>query len=323
MKRLPPLNALRAFEAAARFESFNRAAKELHVTPSAVSHQIRTLEEFLGSDLFLRQARKVRLSEVGREFLPAVHDALEQIAVAAERVLERGGSSVLMVSSAPSFLVGWLVPRLSEFQIAHPGIEVRFDTSPQLTDLRSSDVDACIRYAAADTDFGDVCSHWLFGEELVPICSPALVGNAGILQEPADLARVTLLHSFSRTGQWRAWLRAAGVEGIDTEHGPRFSSDAIAVEAAAVGLGVALASRAVVARQLAEGRVVVPFDVGYCNEYGYYLVHTAAMTDDPRIVAFREWLLERVAGTDETSAFDRALRGLGGGRTPRAEPGRI
>lgn len=292
MNRLPPLNALRAFEAAARFESFNKAARTLHVTPSAISHQIRQLEEDLGCELFDRQPRRVQLNAVGRTFLVPVREALEQIGRAADQIRQREESNVLTLSCTPSFLVGWLVPRLSAFHRAFPDIEVRLDTSPALIDLHTSDVDACIRYASLNAEFPDLTAHWLFGEELVPICSPALIGEGGILQKPADLARVTLLHSFTRSGQWRNWLRAAGVEGVDAEAGPRFSTDAIAVEAAASGLGVALASRTVVATQLAEGRVVIPFDVGFSHDYGYYFVYLPETANDRRIAAFRSWILE-------------------------------
>ncbi|MFW5969072.1 MAG: transcriptional regulator GcvA [Halofilum sp. (in: g-proteobacteria)] len=294
MNGLPPLNTLRAFEAAARFESFNRAAQALHITPSAVSHQIRQLERNLGSDLFDRLPRKVRLNALGRRFLVPVREALGQLASAAEQIRQPEESNLLTLSCTPSFLAGWLVPRLSEFHHAYPDIEVRLDTSPQLVDLHASDVDACIRYAPSAHEFPDLEAHWLFGEELVPICSPSMVGEGGILQRPEDLARVTLMHSFHRTGQWRNWLRAAGVEGVDAEQGPRFSTDSIAVEAAASGLGVALASRTVVAKQLAEGRVVIPFDVGFCRDYGYFLVYPLAAGKDRRIAAFRDWILHAV-----------------------------
>lgn len=306
MKRLPPLNALRAFEAAARFESFNQAARELHVTPSAISHQIRTLEEYLGAALFRRRPREVRLTETGREFLPPVRDALHQIGVAAERIVRQAANPVLTVSSVPSFAIGWLVPRLTEFQAAHPGIEVRLDTSSQLIDCRSSDVDACIRYIADEPDLPEVRFHLLFHEELVVVCSPDMVGASGRLRTPADLARVTLLHSYSRAGQWRSWLKAAGVEDVDPDRGPRFSTDSIAVEAAASGLGVALANRRVVENQVAKGGVVVAFDTGYCSAGAYYLLYPEDVADDPRIVAFREWLLGRVAVTGSVTEVDGA-----------------
>lgn len=294
MKALPPLNTLRAFEAAARHESFNRAAQTLHITPSAVSHQIRQLEEDLGSELFERLPRKVRLNAAGRRFLVPVQEALGQLASAAEQIRQPRESNLLTLSCTPAFLVGWLVPRLTDFHRAWPDIEVRLDMSPQLVDLHASDVDACVRYSPSAQAFPDLEAHWLFGEELVPICSPSMVGEGGILQKPEDLARVTLMHSFSRVGQWRNWLRAAGIEGVNTEQGPRFSTDSIAVEAAASGLGVALASRIVVAKQLAEGRVVIPFDVGFCHDYGYFLVYPPEAAKERRISAFRDWILQEV-----------------------------
>lgn len=294
MKRLPPLNALRSFEAAARFESFNKAAGQLHVTPSAVSHQIRTLEEYLGVDLFRRRPREVRLTEAGHTFLPPVRDALEQIATAAEHLMRRPESATLVVSAAPSFAIGWLVPRLTDFHAAHPEIEVRIDTSVEFVDFLDSDVDVCVRYTASP-HFEGLRSHLLFREELVPVCSPRLVRGDGGLREPADLAGVTLLHSLSRTGQWRAWLTAAGAGDVPTDQGPRFPNDAIAVEAAASGLGVALANRTVIERQLAEGRVVAPFDLGYSSDAGYYIVYPESAAHDTRIVAFRDWLLGVVA----------------------------
>lgn len=302
MKELPPLNTLRAFEAAARYESFNRAAQTLNITPSAVSHQIRQLEDDLGSELFERLPRKVRLNALGRRFLVPVREALGQLASAAEQIRQPEESNLLTLSSTPSFLVGWLVPRLSDFHHAHPDIEVRLDTSPHLVDLHSSDVDACVRYAPSAQEFPDLQAHWLFGEELVPICSPAMVGEGGILQTLEDLKRVTLMHSFHRAGQWRNWLRAAGIEGVDTEQGPRFSTDSIAVEAAASGLGVALASRIVVAKQLAEGRVVIPFDVGFCHDYGYFLVYPPESAGERRIAAFRDWILHEVGRSDPRPA---------------------
>lgn len=296
MRRLPPLNALRAFEAAARFESFNRAAGQLHVTPSAVSHQIRTLEAFLGVELFRRGARAVRLTEAGRGFLPPVRDALEQIGAAAEHLMRRSESPTLLVSVAPEFAIGWLVPRLTDFYAAHPELEVRLDTSVELIDFGASDVDAAIRHTP-DPQYPGLVAHRLVREELVPLCSPAMVERG--LREPADLARVTLLHSRSRAGQWQNWLALAGVADVVTGAGQRFPNDALALEAAASGLGVALGNRTLVQRQLAEGRLVAPFEAGYFSDYGYYLVYPRASEGNARIAAFRDWLLGVVADHGE------------------------
>lgn len=289
MRRLPPLNPLRVFEAAARFESFNRAAEHLHVTASAVSHQVKTLEQYLGVELFRRSVRQVTLTEAGRGYLPPVRDALEQIGVATEQVLQRSERSVLMVSSAPAFAVGWLMPRLAQFQLEHPDIEVRLEANVQLTDFDNSDVDVSIRYSAR-REFDNLRAYRLFGEELVPVCSAAYAREHE-LSEPQDLSRATLLHAYARMGQWRSWLAAAGVEDIDPEAGQRFEHDAMSVEAAAAGVGVAIANRPVVERQLQDGRVIAPFDISHCSEYAFYLVYPPAGDHDPKVVAFRDWVL--------------------------------
>lgn len=296
MRRLPPLNPLRVFEAAARFGSFNRAAEHLHVTASAVSHQIKTLEQYLGIELFRRSVRQVTLTATGRSYLPPVRDALEQIAVATEQVLQRGGSAVLTVSTAPAFGFGWLVPRLMEFNLAHPDIEVRLDASVQLVDFDASDVDVCIRSSMQST-FPGLRAHRLFTEDLIPVCSPDYAAALG-LEQPADLRRATLLHAYARMGQWRSWLTAAGVDDVDPEAGQKFTHDAMSIEAAAAGAGVAIAIRPVVERQLHEGRLVALFDFMFGTDYAYYLVYPLAADTDPKVESFRDWLLAAVACAD-------------------------
>ena len=289
MRRLPPLNPLRVFEAAARFESFNRAAEHLHVTASAVSHQVKALEQYLGVALFRRAVRQVTLTEAGRAYLPPIRDALEQIGVATEQLLQRSGRSVVTVSSAPAFASGWLVPRLAEFQLAHPDIEVRLEATVQLTDFDRSDVDVCIRYSARDS-FPGLRAHALFREELVPVCSPAFARENGI-ERPADLRQVRLLHAYTRMGQWRSWLEAAGVDDIDPEAGQRFEDNSMSLEAAVAGLGVAIVNRPLVEKHLESGRVIAPFDLSYCSEYAFHVVYPPSREDDPKVVAFRDWAL--------------------------------
>jgi len=294
MARLPPLNSLRVFEAAARFESFNHAAEELHVTASAISHQIKTLERFLGADLFRRRSRSVSLTEIGRMYLPPIREALDQIGIATEQVLQRSGRSVLTVSTAPAFAVGWLVPRLAEFQLAHPDLDVRLDASLEFTDFERSDVDVSIRYTA-QKEFPTLRAYRLLEEELVAVCSPEFARRHRI-RRPEDLRGLPLLHALPHMGQWRSWLAAAGVEGIDSEAGQKFAHDAISVEAAASGLGVAIANRPLVERQLREGRVVAPFELSFCSEYAYYLVYPPEYEQQPKVRAFRDWVLG-IAGT--------------------------
>lgn len=306
MRRLPPLNSLRAFEAAARFESFNRAGDALHVTPSAVSHQIKGLEQFLGVELFQRSPRSVTLTRAGQTYLAPIRDALEQIGVATEQLLQHESRSILTVSTTPAFAVGWLLPRLAEFQLEHPNLEVRLDTSIQFTDFETSDVDLCIRYTA-QTAFPDLKAFRVLQEELIPVCSPGFARRHR-LREPADLRRVPLLHTYPHMGQWRSWLAAAGVDNIDAEAGQKFANDAIAVEAAASGLGVAVADRLLLERQLREGRVVAPFELSSGGDYAYHLLYPPEYERDPRIRAFRDWVLGMIEAAKSDSAARAADR---------------
>lgn len=290
MKRLPPLNTLRAFEAAARHESFLKAAGELHLTPSAVSHQIRVLEDHLGVSLFQRRPRSVSLGEGGRAFWVAVRDALDDIARAAERVAGDPGGRVLTVSAAPVFAMGWLIPRLADFHNRFPDLEVRLDTSLELVDLHDSDVDVSIRYTASP-DYAGLHVELLFHEHPAVICSPAMANG---LRGAADLRGVTLIHSHTQVGKWRAVLASTGVEDIDLDRGPRFANDMLALEAAASGLGAAIVNRNVAERWLEEGRVAIPFALDYTSPHGYYLCYPEAAAGREKIRVFRDWLQELV-----------------------------
>jgi len=290
-QRLPPLSALRVFEAAARYESFNRAAEALHVTPSAVSHQVRSLEEFLGVALFHRLNRQVTLTAEGRAYLPPIRDALEQIHVATEQIRGRVATHVLALSVAPAFASGWLMPRLAKFQLAHPELEVRLISSVEVADLARSDVDVGIRTGSGD--WPGLASHRLIAEELVPVCSPALVEQG--LRTLEDLRRFPRLHELPRLGHWRSWLNAVGLRDLDAEAGPKFQGATMVVEAAAAGLGVALANRALVEEQLRSGRLVVPFDIELPGANAYYLVYLEDRAGEPKIAAFSEWIVAEAA----------------------------
>jgi LysR family glycine cleavage system transcriptional activator len=300
MRRLPPLNTLRAFEAAARRTSFLRAAKELHVTASAVSHQIRALEKFLGVALFHRDGRQVRLTPAGENYWQAVRAGLAQIAAATTRLAAPCTGGVLTLSVAPSFATPWLAPRLAAFQLDHPELEVRLISSLELTDFAKSDVDAAVRYGSGD--WPGLRSHRLFAEELVPVTSPRLRIGRRRLRKPADLREATLLHVMFRLGQWRMWLAAAGIDDIDAERGPRFHTTPLALEAAMAGRGVAIADRGLIGEHLRRGRLVAPFDIVLPSEYAYYLVYPQDRTDNPNIVLFREWLLAEVKASVEPTA---------------------
>jgi len=295
MRELPPLHSVRAFEAAARHLSFNRAAQELNVTASAVSHQIRTLEEHLGVKLFDRLTRRVILTRHGQAFLPAVQSALDQIAAAAERILDKRDDGSLTVQASPNFATEWLVPRLMGFQAEHPDIEVKLMTTRGHDGIRFDfeQVDLAVWYGKGT--WPEVDCEWLLSEELVPVCSPKLLAGEGALRSPEDLRQATLIHVLMRIGQWRNWLDAAGITGIDPERGPKFQNTPLALGAAMAGMGVAIANRGFVADHLRDGRLVIPFDHDLSTESAYYLLYPKRGLQRRSAIAFREWIRDVLA----------------------------
>jgi LysR family glycine cleavage system transcriptional activator len=294
-RRLPPLNSLRAFEAAARHLSFKHAADELHVTPAAVSHQIRALEEYCGTPLFRRMTRALRLTEAGQAALPLLRDGFDKLAAAAAAMEAKGRVGILTVSVAPSFGAKWLVPRLDRFRAAHPEFDVRVDATDALTSFASDGVDVALRYGRGT--YRNLRAERLMGEVAFPVCSPRLLKNGPRLAKPEDLRLHTLVHvqwkmEDDAAPNWRMWLRAAGVEGVDAERGPRFSADSMAVDAAIEGQGVALAGAALVGGDLKAGRLVRPFPPSVCQAtaFSYYLVYPETKAGDPKVSAFREWV---------------------------------
>ncbi|NIO41458.1 MAG: transcriptional regulator, partial [Burkholderiales bacterium] len=206
------------------------------------------------------------------------------------------------MSVTPPFATGWLIPRLSRFQVAQPDIEVRLSlfTSSELVDFTRSDVDLVIRYG--ELDRAGIANHRLIAEELVPVCSPTLLEESGPLRRPEDLRHTTLLHALPRLGQWRLWLNAAGVTEVNTERGPKFHNTPLTLQAAVAGMGVAIADRRLVAKELESGRLVVPFEMSLPGESAYYLVYPAERADNPKIAGFRDWLLGEVAKAGDESA---------------------
>lgn len=290
--RLPPLNSVRTFEAAARHLSFNRAAEELHVTPSAVSHQIRCLEDFLGVRLFRRLPRQVVLTPEGQRYLPRIRSAIGQIGSATEEIMAQRGSGPLTISVVPSFASRWLVPRLVGFQMAYPDIEVRLITSVGSVDFTTSDVDLAIRHGMEK--WRRARSHELTTENVVPVCNPRLLEGPHALRRPEDLRHATLLHVLPRLGEWRAWLNAAGVTDCDPERGPKFMTYSLALKAAVAGLGVAMADRHLVGDDLKSGRLLTPFDIELVRGSTYYLVYPEERANDYKITAFRDWLFAEI-----------------------------
>jgi LysR family transcriptional regulator, glycine cleavage system transcriptional activator len=294
-RRLPPLNALRAFEAAARHLSLTRAAAELHVTPAAVSHQVKGLEAYLGVKLFRRANRSLLLTDAGQACLPGLHDGFDRLAEAIEAVRAWDESGPFTVTVPPSFGAKWLVTRLDRFSQKHPGYDVRLDASMRLVDLMREGVDIAVRYGAGRYEGMRV--DRLMDEVAIPVCSPRLLEGDNSLREPADLCRNTLLHHTApyqddSYPDWRMWLQAAGVGACDLGRGPTFSVASMAVQAAIDGQGVALVGDVLVADDIAAGRLVRPFELSFPVHFAYYIVSPLVTAERPRVVAFREWLLE-------------------------------
>ncbi len=295
MRRLPPLNSLRAFEAAARWLSFSKAAEELFVTPAAVSQQIRQLEDYLGIALFHRMTRAVRLTEEARTVLPLVTEGFDKLAEAVERLSREDESGLLTVTSAPTFAGTWLLQRLPGFADRHPEIDVRLDASLDTRDFERDGIDVGIRLGMGD--YPGLHAEKIFSEEVSVVCSPKLLNGSRPLQTPDDLRHHRLLHvdwgSFDTPlPDWRMWTKAAGVEGIDVEHGPRFTVESMAAEAAASGAGVALVSHHAMAEYLDSGRLVRPFDLVLKADFAFWLVCPPEHLRRAKVKAFRDWLLE-------------------------------
>lgn len=308
-RRLPPLNALRAFEAAARHMSFTRAADELAVTPGAVSQQIRTLEEHLGTPLFRRRNRALSLTEAGEACFPYMRDGFDRLAEGIARLADDGRDTVLTVSVAPSFASKWLVPRLDEFAALHPELEVWMGAAMTLVDFTADGVDLAIRYGGGR--YPGLFVEQLLPECVFPVCSPKLLEGEHALTGPGMLRHHVLLHDDSSLEDascpsWPMWLKAAGVEDVDGSRGPRFNQSSLVLEAAASGRGVALAKSALAAVDLAEGRLVKPFEATLPVDFAYYIVCPDSKADRPKVAAFRAWLRD-AAGRTATGCPDPFL----------------
>ncbi len=293
-RRLPPLNALKAFEAAARHLSFTRAAAELNVTPGAISHQVKTLEELLEVQLFRRMTRALRLTDAGQSALPTLAQGFDKLAQGVEQIRAQSDSRLLTVSITPSFGAMWLVPRLERFRSQYPDIEIRIDGTDRLVDLAHDNADVAIRYGPGG--YKGVRVDRLFSPVNTPVCSPALLECDHPLKQPDDLRHHTLLHIDWKEDEasWRMWLLAAGLHDIDPIRGPRFTMENMAVQSAVDGHGVALVGDILVADELAAGRLVRPFNTSLSTPltFSYYLLSAKDSGTQYKVAAFRDWLLE-------------------------------
>lgn len=291
-RRLPSLNALKAFEAAARHGSFTSAADELHVTQGAVSHQVKALELELGLKLFNRERQRLVITEAGRSYLDVVRDAFDRLSFGTERLLQRQSAGVLTVSVSPNFASKWLVHRLGRFAAAHPGIDLRISAALQHVDFAREDIDMAIRHG--DGQWPGLHVTRLCVEELFPVCSPALLRGRRALRAPRDLKHHTLLHVDDRR-DWRHWLAQAGVAEIDSAPGLVLNQASIAIDAAIDGQGVALARTALATWDMLAGRLVRPFKLALKVPYAYWIVGPKSTAALPKICAFREWLVAEAA----------------------------
>ncbi|MBT5432388.1 MAG: transcriptional regulator GcvA [Alphaproteobacteria bacterium] len=298
-RRLPPLNALRAFEAAARHLSFTRAAEELNVTQAAVSHQVKALEERLGVRLFERHGRGLWLTDEGEILLPYLRQAFDLIADGTDLIVSHDAHGPLSVTMLPTFAVRWFIPRLRQFQIKEPEIEVRMVTTERNVDFAREDVDCGIRYGTGDWPGLD--SDKLFEDRYVAVCNPELLTRKPRLNRPEDLRHQTLLHE-SNDEDWRYWLSALHVAGVDGSRGLFFDSSDLAMEAAAAGLGVALGSQIIMQDDLDEGRLVMPFGDLTDENLSHWLVYPKGSARKPKVAAFRAWLLEEAVEAQDAMA---------------------
>lgn len=301
MDRLPPLNPLRAFEAAGRLQSIRRAAEELSVTPGAVSRHVQSLEMFLGVRLFRRHAREIVLTAEGEQYLAKVSEHLDGIREATRALTGRRGKDILRIRAYTTFAMKWLIPRLSSFHAGNQTTEVRLTTSNETVDFDRENLDGAIRLG--DGRWPGVELDRLMPNELVPLCTPEYGRRHG-LQNPEDLQGTLLLHSLVRSDDWQYWLKAAGASGIDPYSGDKYASSTLAYQATLEGHGIMIAQKALFLDDLRAGRLVqpIPFSLDR-GAFTYYLIYPRRSSRNPAFRRFREWLLDEVERIEQPAAL--------------------
>lgn len=287
MRGLPPLNSLRAFEAAARLLSVRQAATELCVTPAAVSKQVRFLETYLSCRLFRRTNQRIELTPSGEIYFIRIKNALNEIRQATHELRQRQDKRTLRIRSYTTFSMHWLIPRLSSFHSVHPDIEIEITTSLKWIDFDREDVDAAIRLG--DGYWSGLQAYRLIPNILAPVCSPQI---AAALKTPTDLCHYTLLHTLARPDDWSHWLQRFRRDDIDAHSGRHYESSVLVYQAAAQGQGIAMAQIALIAEDLKRGTLVLPFeDTLDMQSYTYYFVVPESRPEVPELEIFRQWLL--------------------------------
>jgi LysR family transcriptional regulator, glycine cleavage system transcriptional activator len=289
------LKAVQAFEAAARLNSFALAAEELFVTPSAISHQIKLLEEQLSVRLFHRVHRAVILTDTGRHYAEEIGAAFARIDKATRDIDRVAKSDILTVHSTPSFATQWLMPRLARFSARHPDIDLRLHASNGPVDLTRESVDIDLRYGARRLQPAGTMVLDLPSETIVPLCSPKLMQGDTAILSVADLQHHTLIHSEGCLVGWRDWMRSHRTASLDISRGPRFDRSFMAISAAADGVGVCLESLLLVQRELETGRLIAPFGFEGLTVHGYTLNLLKSCADLPKVKSFQDWLFEELA----------------------------
>lgn len=317
--QLPPLNALRAFEATARHLSVKNAADELCVTPGAVSQLVKALELHLGVQLFRRVNRGIFLTDVGQAYLPPVRNAFRQISEATQKVAVPVETGLLTVSATPFFAAAWLVPRLKSFRDAHPDIDLQVLTSNTLADFSRDGVDVAIRHGMGQ--YPGLASQRVLTVEMVPVAAPALVAEHGKPKKPADLLRWPRVNDAERKG-WRLWFDAQGIDDAGPMRGPSFDDAGLLLQAVLAGQGAALLPAAMMAPEIAQGRLVRLSGVTWLEDFAYYLVCPEGSRDRPKVAAFRDWLLGAVHQKSVSSGSRKRASPTVVGRTLAPSPRR-
>ncbi|RDL43213.1 transcriptional regulator [Marinomonas piezotolerans] len=292
MNRLPPLNSLKCFESAARHGSFNKAARELNVTPSAISHQIKGLEEFLDLELFRRTKRKVVLTEAGEKYLGPIKQMFQLLEQATADLHTAQHAGSLHLAVAPSFLTRWLMPRMERFQQRYPDIELEISSSMGLIDFSIGKVDMAVYFGAGDWD--DVEMYYLRPIRLAPVCSPKMIKPSNPINEPEDMRFYPLLHVSKRSDEWTDWLVQNGLDPKVFRRGLMFSSGSLTAGAASQGLGIALSDVSLIGPELESGQLKVLFDKQLDTNRSFYLVYEKDRAITPAMTAFKEWIIEEM-----------------------------
>ncbi|MBL4630483.1 MAG: transcriptional regulator GcvA [Paraglaciecola sp.] len=300
-KKMPLLNSLKSFEAAARHLSFRDAADELCVSVSAVSHQVKQLEHALNIELFIRKTRAVELTKIGKQYYPILRDAFDKIAEGTYLILKPTRSDVLTIQLYSTLAIRWLIPRLPDFQKKHPKISVRLNTSQLDVDFDQSDVDACVMIGHRMAK--GLHYSYLFSSDVFPVCSPKLLEGKDRLQQPDELNQYTLLQVYPSERDWYIWLDGVGCTTVDPESGLQFDNYDHSISTALQGMGIALGMQPYVGKELSSGMLIEPFpEMRVKHHSEWYFVYRQEKFEQKKIQLFESWLIEQIEADPELAA---------------------